>query len=279
MTTEDNAAGAKLDRMTANLAKIEELSTRLMAALAQKKATDPGVQGPGNDIYLKAATAYLAGMMQNPAKVLEQQVSYWGKTMKHYVEAQQALASGELRAPADLGPKDRRFSNPLWETHPAFNYLKQQYLFNAEAVNDALSAMEGIEPGDKKRVEYFTNQIVAMLSPTNFLGTNPDALERAVETDGASLVKGLENLVADIEANNGEFAVSLADTLFLGAGFLQSSIDVFPEKIWRYKAISRSELSIGKKFLFVRSLPPTPAKKPGKTRSRRPSVRGSTKKK
>ncbi len=75
------------------------------------------------------------------------------------------------------------------------------------------------------------------------------------------------------------FAVSLADTLFLGAGFLQSSIDVFPEKIWRYRAISRSELSIGKKFLFVRSLPPTPARKPGKTRSRRPSVRGSTKKK
>jgi hypothetical protein len=74
------------------------------------------------------------------------------------------------------------------------------------------------------------------------------------------------------------FAVSLADTLFLGAGFLQSSIDVFPEKIWRYKAISRSELSIGKKFLFVRSLPPTPPKKPGKTRSRRPSVRGTKKK-
>ena len=74
------------------------------------------------------------------------------------------------------------------------------------------------------------------------------------------------------------FAVSLADTLFLGAGFVQASIDVFPEKIWRYRAISRSELSIGKKFLFVRSLPPTPAKKPGKTRSRRPSVRGTKKK-
>lgn len=52
------------------------------------------------------------------------------------------------------------------------------------------------------------------------------------------------------------FAVSLADTLFLGAGFRQSSIDAYPEKIWRYRAISRSELSIGKKFLFMRELPP-----------------------
>jgi polyhydroxyalkanoate synthase len=211
MTTEDNAAGAKLEKMTANLAKIEALSARLMAALANKKSSDPGVQGPGQDMYLKAAAAYLAGMMQNPAKVLEHQVAYWGKTMKHYVEAQAALASGELKAPVDAGPTDRRFSNPLWDTHPAFNYLKQQYLFNAEAVRDAVGDMESIDPGDKKRVEYFTKQIVDMLSPTNFLGTNPDALEKALATDGESLVRGLENLVADIEANNGELAVTLAD--------------------------------------------------------------------
>ena len=204
MTTEDNAAGAKLEKMTANLAKIEALSARLMAALANKKSSDPGVQGPGQDMYMKAAAAYLAGMMQNPAKVLEHQVAYWGKTMKHYVEAQAALASGEIRAPADSGPKDRRFANPLWDTHPAFNYLKQQYMFNAEAVQNAVGDMESIDPGDKKRVEYFTKQIVDMLSPTNFLGTNPDALEKAVATDGESLVRGLENLVADIEANNGE---------------------------------------------------------------------------
>ena len=50
------------------------------------------------------------------------------------------------------------------------------------------------------------------------------------------------------------FAVSLADTLFLGMGFSQSSIANYPEKQARYAAISRSELSIGKKFLFVKSL-------------------------
>jgi polyhydroxyalkanoate synthase len=211
MTTKDNAAAAKLDVMTANLAKIEALSARLMTALSQKKQTDPGVQGPGQEMYMKAAAAYLAEMMQNPAKVMEQQISYWGKTMTHMVEAQKALASGELRAPVDNSPKDRRFSNPLWETHPAFNFVKQQYFFNAEAIQNALQDMEALDATDQKRVAYFTKQIVDMLAPTNFLGTNPDALERAVATDGESLVKGLENMVADIEANNGEIAVTLAD--------------------------------------------------------------------
>jgi polyhydroxyalkanoate synthase subunit PhaC len=133
---------------------------------------------------MKAAAAYLAEMMQNPAKVVEHQVNYWGKTLKHYVEAQQTLAKGEFKAPPDPNPKDRRFSNPLWETHPFFNYLKQQYQMNSEAITTAVGDMETLDPADRRRVDYFTRQIVDMFSPTNFLGTNPDALEKAVRPTG-----------------------------------------------------------------------------------------------
>ncbi|MBT9244211.1 class I poly(R)-hydroxyalkanoic acid synthase [Gemmobacter fulvus] len=211
MTTETKDSDVRLDRLNANLVKVEELSKRLTAALTQRKTADPALHGPSQDVYLKAAAAYVAEMMQNPSKILEHQISYWGKSLKHYVEAQQALSKGELKAPPDPGPSDKRFANPLWETHPFFNYLKQQYLLNSAAITDAVSGLETLDPGDKKRVEYFSRQIVDMFSPTNFLGTNPDALERAVETDGESLVLGLENLVRDIEANRGDLMVTLAD--------------------------------------------------------------------
>ena len=210
MTTVENDQGQKLARMQANLAKMEQLSERLIAAVSKQKSKDAALNGPSNEIYMKAATAYLAAMMQNPSRVLEHQVGYWTKTMKHYVEAQQALAGGDFAAPEDKGPKDRRFSNPLWDTHPAFNYVKQQYFINAEAVQTAVADLEDIDPAEKRRVEYFTKQIVDMLSPTNFLGTNPDALERAVATDGESLVKGLENLIADIESHDGEVLPTLS---------------------------------------------------------------------
>jgi polyhydroxyalkanoate synthase len=215
MTTEENALGpeaeARAARLNANLAKVDELSKRLTAALTHRQQTDPSLHGPAPDVYMKAAAAYLAEMMQNPAKVVEHQVNYWGKTLKHYVEAQATLAKGEFKAPPDPGPKDRRFSNPLWDTHPFFNYLKQQYQMNADAITTAVSDMETLDPADRRRVDYFTRQIVDMFSPTNFLGTNPDALERAVETDGMSLVQGLENLVRDIENNQGDLLVTLAD--------------------------------------------------------------------
>jgi polyhydroxyalkanoate synthase subunit PhaC len=211
MTTQENDAGAKLARLNENLARVEALTQRLVAALSKKKAHDSALDGPSNDVYVKAAAAYFAEMMQNPAKILEHQIGYWGKSLKHYVEAQQALASGALKAPEDPTPKDRRFSNPLWETHPFFNYIKQQYLINADAVSSAIGNLDTLDPADRRRVEYFTKQIVDMFSPTNFLGTNPDALEKAIETDGESLVKGLENLVHDVEANSGELLVTLAD--------------------------------------------------------------------
>ena len=211
MATESDDPGARQERLNANLARVEELSKRLAAALTQRRMADPALAGPSSEVYMKAAAAYLAEMMQNPAKVLEHQIGYWGKTLKHYVEAQQVLAKGEFKAPPDLGPKDRRFQNPLWDSHPFFNYLKQQYQLNSEAISTAVGNLETLPPEDRRRVEYFTRQIVDMFAPTNFLGTNPDALEKAVATDGESLVQGLENLVRDIEANQGDLLVTLAD--------------------------------------------------------------------
>jgi polyhydroxyalkanoate synthase subunit PhaC len=211
MTTDDSSVGPNLDRLTANLARVEALSVRLTTALAHRREADKALAGPSQEVYTKAVAAYVAELMQNPAKIIEQQVGYWGRTLKHYVEAQQALAKGELHAPDDTGPKDKRFANPLWDTHPGFNYLKQQYLMNAEAVTSALSGLPSLDDTEQKRVDFFIRQIVDMFAPTNFLGTNPDALERAVATDGMSLVQGMENLVRDIEANSGDLAVTLAD--------------------------------------------------------------------
>jgi len=206
---EDNSDN--LEKLEANIARLEVLNARLVAALGRKKLSRASLEGPGQDLYLKAAAGYLAEMMQNPAKILEHQVGYWGKSLKHYLEAQQMLAQGKFEAPEDTSPKDKRFANPLWDSNPYFNFLKQQYLMNADAVHQAVTDVEGLDDADRKRLDFFTRQIVDMFSPTTFLGTNPEALERAAETQGQSLVDGLENLVRDLEAGDGELVVSLSD--------------------------------------------------------------------
>ncbi|WP_412105148.1 PHA/PHB synthase family protein [Sulfitobacter sp. D35] len=205
------ASTESLERMTENLKKVEELTERLQRVLTNRQPHNPALDGPNQELFGRAAQAYWAEAINNPARVIERQMSYWSDTMKHFVEAQQTLAKGRLAAPEDPGPKDRRFANPLWDTHPYFNFVKQQYQINAQALMQAVDDVSDMDPKEKRRLAYFSRQIVDMMSPTNFLATNPDALERAVATEGQSLVQGLENMIRDLEANDGELIVKLAD--------------------------------------------------------------------
>ncbi len=214
MATLENAASENLGKLNENLEKVETLSQRLIQALSVRNPADPSLSGPTDDLFAKAAAGYWQEMLGNPGKIYEQQLEYWGKSVRHFMEAQQTLLQGqnaELATDDDALKGDKRFSNPLWETNPYFHYVKQQYALNKQAIEQAVSEVEHLDDKEKRRLSYFSRQIIDMMSPTNFLGTNPDALERAVETEGESLVRGLENLVADLEANNGEMVVRLAD--------------------------------------------------------------------
>ncbi|MDA8584914.1 class I poly(R)-hydroxyalkanoic acid synthase [Rhodobacteraceae bacterium] len=212
MTTKENDNSVEnLEVLNANLARIEELSQRLVASMFNKKEMNPGLQGPGQDLFEKAAAAYTSGVMADPSRLFESQVEFWGKSLTQYMAVQQNLMQGILAPPEDNTPPDPRFSTPLWDEHPYFNLIKQQYLNSAEAISDAVEGLDDLEERDHKRLKYFTQQIVDMMSPTNFLGTNPEALTRAVETNGQSLVNGLENLVRDVENSDGELMVTLAD--------------------------------------------------------------------
>ncbi len=195
-----------------NIARIEELTGRMLAALSRKKEIRSSLQGPGPEFMGRAIGAYWAEMLHNPDKVWSQQLEFWSKTLQHAAEAQQALLTPQDGlVPEDNSPRDRRFSNPLWDTHPYFNYLKQQYFISAEAVKRAVEGLEESDPYEKERMRYFARQIVDMMAPTNFFATNPDALEKAIKTEGRSLVDGLENMIRDLEKNNGELLVTLSD--------------------------------------------------------------------
>jgi len=215
MATETSNSGeptaASMARMTQNLVKVEALRERLTSVLANRNTHQAALDAPGQELFTKAAKAYMQEAMTNPAKLFEHQMGYWTKSVTHFVEAQQALAKGTMSAPEDRTATDRRFSNPLWQQHPYFNFVKQQYMMNAEALAQAVDNVEDMEPREKQRLQYFSRQIIDMMSPTNFLATNPDALQRAVDTEGESLIRGLENLISDLEANKGEMIVRLAD--------------------------------------------------------------------
>ncbi|MGN7868984.1 class I poly(R)-hydroxyalkanoic acid synthase [Paracoccus sp. 22332] len=206
------SSGATARKLAENIERIEALGQRLMAALTARSRPNPGIEAPGPDLFMTAANAWVKTLSEQPARVLENQVNYWGETLKNYASTHRALTLGKAEPEEDDAHRgDKRFANPLWDSHPYFSFVKRQYLINSKALKDAAGNLQLSDDTARRRITWLTDQIVDMMAPTNFLATNPDALERAVETEGESLVRGLENLVRDVERNSGDIVVSLAD--------------------------------------------------------------------
>ena len=227
MTSSDKNLPSIDLQLNANLQKLEELSGRFFEVLNNKKQINLGLNGPGHDLFVKTAGAYLKNMAQNPTFFMEQQISYWGKTLEYFAETQEQFFSNSADN-ENIEHVDKRFTHQLWKTNPFYKNVLKQYHVNSNTISEAVAQVEGLSSKDQARLEYFSSQIIDMMAPTNFFGTNPDALEKAFLSKGESLVKGLENLIRDLESNNGELLVRLADETAFKVG---SDLAATPGKV------------------------------------------------
>ncbi len=128
----------------------------------------------------------LAGLqteyLQSAAQLWNEAVSQWGPT-----------------GPAEPAQKlrDRRFSSAEWASNPAAAYMARMYLLNARTLMQMADAVQG-DPKTRNRIRFAVQQFVDAASPSNFLATNPEAVQRALQTGGESLTKGLQQLVEDL---------------------------------------------------------------------------------
>lgn len=190
-----------------NMAELEQLSKRLGTIIGQRKLTDPNLMGPGQSFFDKTFAAIATNYAMKPELLIEQQVGLWQESLENYISA---LSTTDKSA-ANNSDNDRRFKNPLWQNSPYFRLAREQYLLAAKSIHKNHDSLEGLAPSEKKQLEFFGRQLTDMMAPSNFLGTNPDALQLAFETKGKSLVNGLKNLISDLEKNDGEISVTLAD--------------------------------------------------------------------
>jgi polyhydroxyalkanoate synthase subunit PhaC len=197
-----------------NFQRINFLFQRLFLAISRREVRNPGVEGPGQPFFLRAAMGHAQGMMTNPMKAFNTHLQFWQNTTALYAELTQAMLSGAAtKMPAEGDDnRDARFSDAEWSKHPFFYYLKRQYqIMSAYLESIAETADLGEDEKHSEQIHFFTRQVVDMFSPANFLASNPVALKKAVETNGRSLVEGMENLVKDLERSGGDLLVTLSD--------------------------------------------------------------------
>lgn len=169
------------------------LNRKLIEQIASPLARDGGFEAAE---MLRSLTA---GLAQDTTRWLDIQNRYYRRQLELWSGL--AVASDPPPAttdtPAPRGAADRRFRAQEWQ-EPYFNYLAQSYLLNAEWLNEIVGSAR-LEPHTKKKISFFTRQLIDAMSPANFPWSNPEALKLAAETQGESLARGLRNLAADLD--------------------------------------------------------------------------------
>src|SRR5215510_6690710 len=110
-----------------NFQRINFLLQRLFLALSRREIRNPGVEGPGQPFFLRAAMNQTQAWMTNPMKAFNTHIQFWQNTTALYAELTQAMLSGATRKAAPAEGDDARFSDEEWSKHPFFYYLKRQY--------------------------------------------------------------------------------------------------------------------------------------------------------
>jgi polyhydroxyalkanoate synthase len=154
-------------------------------------AANPLVGVRGRDI-LASAGVLLGRMVANPAVAAKQGVSLLGELVR--------IATGGSALAPDT--KDKRFADPAWRESAAYRALAQCYLAWGNALNRFVDEAQ-MDKRDAERARFVISLLTDAFSPTNSLAGNPAALKRLLDTGGASLVHGIENLVADLARNGG----------------------------------------------------------------------------
>ena len=152
-----------------------------------------------------------ARMAVNPALVASMSMGMWSDYMKLWQSTWMKMFGMNARPVAEPVKGDARFKDEDWSSNFVFDHIKQSYLIAARHLQQTIARVEGLPPESEKKIAFFTRQYVDALAPSNFLLTNPQVLRETVQSGGQNLVRGLNNLLSDLEKGGGELRISMTD--------------------------------------------------------------------
>jgi polyhydroxyalkanoate synthase len=193
------------------LGEITDNGQRLMRGIADRRCATHGasVSDPLNlgPAFLELSARVLA----DPALVLQAQLSLWQDYLRLWQNAGRRLLGQPVTPMIEPEQGDRRFRDPAWDDHAAFDFIKQSYLLTSRWLLDTVHRLHGFDDKTRRKIDFYTRQFVDAMSPSNFVATNPEVLRATMETRGANLLHGLNHLLEDLARGEGRLAIKMTD--------------------------------------------------------------------
>jgi polyhydroxyalkanoate synthase len=209
-----------------SMADIAERSQRIVGDWLERQSKTTPSADPLN--IGRAFMEMTAKLMQNPARLVQAQLGFWQDYVTLWQNTTRRLMGIETGPVIAADPKDKRFKDEAWQQSEVFDFIKQSYLLSARYVNDVVGHVDGLDSKTAKKVDFYARQFVDAMSPSNFVLTNPEVLRRTAETGGENLLRGLNNLLTDLERGRGKLSIRMTDPTAFRLG---DNIAVSPGKV------------------------------------------------
>jgi len=163
--------------------------------------------------------------LPSPQAWMEMQQGFWRDGLALW----QDFVTGKAMEPGRYAsqPQDSRFAAQAWHDNAFFAMVRQSYEMMSDHLMRYADHVDGIDPKQKAQLRFATRNMIDAVSPTNFALTNPEALQKMVETRGESMLKGLENMLADL--SKGQLTHTDPDAFELGRNIASTPGKVIKE--------------------------------------------------
>jgi len=195
------------------LAKVyHEVAERAAKVLGEFARKHPQLGAVSDELGIAKAYMDLYGrMLANPMALAAASMNMWLDYAQLWQSSWMKLLGQDVKPVATPVKGDARFRDDEWSDNFLFDFIKQSYLIASRHIQHVVSNVEGLPAESEKKVAFFTRQYVDALAPSNFVMTNPQVLRETISSGGQNLVKGLNNLLADIEKGDGQLRISMTD--------------------------------------------------------------------
>ncbi len=202
---------ALIEQLSSNLARAALAAQGAIAEMALRQADRPAALSPDPFHVAPALTEVMGRLAAQPDRVMRAQADLFTRYLELWQNAARR-AAGESPAPVVAPARgDKRFNDPEWSENPVFDVIKQSYLLTANWLEGLVADIEGVDPLEKRRVEFFVKMLTDAFSPSNFLASNPTALRELMTSGGESLVRGMKNFQEDLQRGGGQLAIAQTD--------------------------------------------------------------------
>ncbi|MEG3177164.1 class I poly(R)-hydroxyalkanoic acid synthase [Sphingomonas sp. RB3P16] len=161
---------------------------------------------------------------------------------------QRMLVPGQAEAPAPSPEqaRDKRFKDPRWRENPLFDWIRQSYFLFSDQMLAQVEAMQGIDPAQRDQMRFAARGFLDAMSPSNFPATNPEVLAKTIETGGENLLKGLQNMLADLAkgqlTHSDQNAFEVGRNLAMTPGKVVHRTDLY--ELIQYAPVTESVLAV-----------------------------------